>query len=75
MSMEYKGYRLNPIAKRTTSGQWSAEVLIEHVAQDDAEDFDFTSGELFATAKDAEQAAIALGTQIIDGKHPDFSLG
>jgi hypothetical protein len=74
-NVEYKGYRLHPIAKRTTSGQWSAEVVIEHAAQDDAEDFDFRSDELFATAKEAERAAIALGTRIVDGEHPHFSLG
>jgi hypothetical protein len=75
MSVEYKGYRLHPIAKRTTAGKWSAEVVIEHLAQDDAEDFDFKSGEVFTTATDAEQAAITMGTRIVDGEHPDFSLG
>lgn len=72
--MEYKGFRLRPVSKQTDAGAWSSEVVVEYLAQDDAEDLDFRSGDLFTTAREAEAAAIALGKQIIDGEHPEFRL-
>lgn len=74
MNMEYKGYRLRPVAKQDPSGKWSAEVVIEHLAEDDAEDIDFKSDDLFATAKEAEEASVALGKQIVDGEHSEFRV-
>jgi hypothetical protein len=76
MTVEYKGYQLHPDPSQAGSGSgWSARVVIEHLAVDDAEDFVFASGEVFETAKQAEDAAIALGKQIVDGQHPEFRLG
>jgi len=72
--MEYKGYQLRPVPKQSASGKWSDEIVIEHAAQDDAEDFNFASGKLFPTAEEAEAAAIALGMQIINGEHPRFKM-
>jgi hypothetical protein len=50
------------------------EIVIEHSTPDDAQDFVFQSGEVFDTAQDAEEAAIALGERIVDGKSLQFKL-
>lgn len=72
--MEYKGFRLRPVANETSEGKWSMAVVLERPAEDDAEDYSFYGTEVFATAEEAEKASIAMGREIIDGEHPKFAL-
>lgn len=74
--MKYKGYWLHPAPTRASAGSgWLVEIVIERPGVDDAEDFVFRLADRFATRKEAEDASLALGRQIVDGEHPEFRIG
>jgi len=74
----YKGFEVAPYPYQLTQdGRWVARVAVTKpiASTGCALVRTFTDEESFPVKRDAEAHALELGKQIVDGKHPRFSLG
>ncbi|KAA3597295.1 MAG: hypothetical protein D8M57_06245 [Candidatus Scalindua sp. AMX11] len=75
MSIRYKDYDLDASsAKSYEKDEWMTSIHISQLSSDGYKAQPFYCKEAFGTKEEADEHAINLGKEIIDGTHPTLKL-
>ena len=71
---EYRGYIINPVPDRLSTGKWTTNVRISKHRDDGVTERSFSASNEFETEVDAEEGSIDFGKKIIDGEFPGLTV-
>ena len=72
---EYRGYVIDPLPRQLQdSEKWTTNIHIEHYVGSEVRVHPYHAADTFDTKKEAIEACVEFGRQIIDGKIPNCTV-